>query len=383
MAKKNNDIKICANIVNDATNGYQKKLCFGHVLKNNQGSDICGRLSEVSDREFCSKILAEIKVDPLEGDSFLVCLKKDEGDPFYYWKEADCAKAMKEATENATCFKRCAESGFGKPVSCNQYDRTNDCCCENVKCVQKGGIADEMINQDCCSGLVKVKISSEGGARSLCVKIAEQKDGALCNVVEGDADCASGYGCDLQPAGAQSVCKPLPSCVSEGQSVNLYREALAKSPRCCAGMTAVALDWIPNGEGKCAAQIQSKSYACIKCGDGVCGDQENKCNCAKDCSGGKNDYWLAASYLGSINLPKNECRVFLCHGDIGLSGESPTCDKLMVADISLATGSIDGEVGSFYGRVDFSGEVGKCIICSVSDGMGRFHVISGGDSTEK
>jgi len=65
-------------------------------------------------------------------------------------------------------------------------------------------------------------------------------------------------------------------CLKEGKSGS------SKSPEvrvCCSGLNEIKLDFENNG----TCQKIMDGFICTKCGDGVCGTGENKCNCPQDC----------------------------------------------------------------------------------------------------
>jgi hypothetical protein len=76
---------------------------------------------------------------------------------------------------------------------------------------------------------------------------------------------------------------PPMSCVPEGEAFLDYPDA----PRCCSGLNLIGLDKIV--AGACLFDTGGKgdsSGYCAKCGDGICGEFENECNCAQDCGEG-------------------------------------------------------------------------------------------------
>jgi len=80
--------------------------------------------------------------------------------------------------------------------------------------------------------------------------------------------------------GSQSI-TPLPTqaCNSEG--------IIETQSGCCAGLSYAQECNSPDSKGKCPdsnifLRCEGAAY-CIKCGDGVCSTNENKCNCPSDC----------------------------------------------------------------------------------------------------
>lgn len=88
---------------------------------------------------------------------------------------------------------------------------------------------------------------------------------------------------DVKPDKAV-IKKDLANCIKEGEYVD---HPSKDSFYCCPGL--VKTDARPLDEN-CEVIIPENSpgiesgWACIKCGDGICGSQyENKCNCPADC----------------------------------------------------------------------------------------------------
>ncbi len=66
-------------------------------------------------------------------------------------------------------------------------------------------------------------------------------------------------------------------CVPEGQTMPVY-----PGYQCCPGLTAISTAK-PDQYGNCPSQPPLGASVCAKCGNGICGLGENKCNCPKDC----------------------------------------------------------------------------------------------------
>lgn len=71
----------------------------------------------------------------------------------------------------------------------------------------------------------------------------------------------------------------LQQCVSEGYEGNTF-----KSQRCCTNLTAITDD-SPNQSNtpSCLGATKNGDFVCAQCGNGVCGNGENRCNCPADC----------------------------------------------------------------------------------------------------
>ena len=77
------------------------------------------------------------------------------------------------------------------------------------------------------------------------------------------------------------------ACASEGQQFSLIYSTYPKE--CCSGLTAwnSGMDTREVTNGVCVETGRlagSPVGTCIKCGDGVCGNKENLCNCPADCN---------------------------------------------------------------------------------------------------
>jgi len=67
------------------------------------------------------------------------------------------------------------------------------------------------------------------------------------------------------------------NCTKEGESYVVYPASLS----CCEGLTPISCSKPFNDT--CPSAICIGASICTKCGDGVCGPGENKCNCPEDC----------------------------------------------------------------------------------------------------
>jgi hypothetical protein len=69
-------------------------------------------------------------------------------------------------------------------------------------------------------------------------------------------------------------------CAREGE------EGDVSGKNCCEGLIGVAINNVPLPSGLCPSVLPSygTQFYCIKCGDGICGEKENKCNCPEDCN---------------------------------------------------------------------------------------------------
>lgn len=85
--------------------------------------------------------------------------------------------------------------------------------------------------------------------------------------------------CFAKAAGVEikhkGVCKEKVTCVEEGEILDL---GINLDLKCCAGLVRKSLYDLEN----CIA-LPGLKFICIKCGNGICGPGENKCNCPEDC----------------------------------------------------------------------------------------------------
>jgi hypothetical protein len=68
-------------------------------------------------------------------------------------------------------------------------------------------------------------------------------------------------------------------CVAEGQQIGA--KVVGASTTCCQGLTPIALSFAEDS-GACSV-APADSQVCTRCGDGVCGTGESRCNCPADC----------------------------------------------------------------------------------------------------
>jgi hypothetical protein len=80
-------------------------------------------------------------------------------------------------------------------------------------------------------------------------------------------------GCSKQDASSDEE-----SCIVEGESGEVY----PGSSSCCEGLSGLTCDE-PDENGNCRTGC-SETFVCANCGNGECGDGENKCNCPVDCA---------------------------------------------------------------------------------------------------
>jgi hypothetical protein len=164
----------------------------------------------------------------------------------------------------------CAKCGNG---ICGAGENKCNCpsdCKPTQSCYREGEGLIGYVTSDtpilsCCSGLTRVNDASLSGSGCAAVEgfICTKCGDGICGVSENICNCPSD-------------CKE--NCVKEGGSVPIVPNA----PKCCAGLTGIGCN-TPDSSGNCNQNCVGASV-CAKCGDGICGIGENKCNCPQDCS---------------------------------------------------------------------------------------------------
>ncbi|MFZ2455246.1 MAG: hypothetical protein WAX07_02045 [Candidatus Altiarchaeia archaeon] len=146
----------------------------------------------------------------------------------------------------------------------------------NQNCAKEGETAGHFNNDlpQCCSGLSKIVDEPRPDGRGGC---SLTPAGFMICVNCGDGICGKGENrcnCPQDCSNTES------ECVEEGERLGGLGED--KSKECCPGLIKVFDQWEPDRSGKCLA-LDNYGYYCLKCGDGICGKGENKCNCPPDC----------------------------------------------------------------------------------------------------
>ena len=159
--------------------------------------------------------------------------------------------------------------------------------CVKSTCLQEGGASYTSNNQytGCCAGLQKNWINSGPTTpKYSCSKCGNGK----CDFGETNSncgiDCFCGDGrCDANETDTGCAKDCANTCKKAGEGIT------SLTASCCSGLTATSNSRRPGNQGNCeditGSGGGSGGSACIKCGDGICGTGENKCNCEKDCSG--------------------------------------------------------------------------------------------------
>ncbi|MCU0653086.1 MAG: hypothetical protein MUD10_02395 [Candidatus Pacebacteria bacterium] len=264
------------------------------------------------------------------------------------WKYLEC---MSGCGTPATKADRLKLAGMGCAAVCV---KGNGCACPTGKawasreegcithvpaigCLSEGNIK-EGNEIGCCTGLAEINYCNDSGeCKNASICTAKCGNGA-CDYRENKYNCpkdCSGAACAKEsevinigdtkkccdglitysPCTSEQDCiadswtckRPANTCVAEGKNVVAY----PGSPTCCSGLSAISIQTVSSA-GTCSAP--ASGAVCAKCGNGICGNGENKCNCPKDCS-------------TTITCGDGKCD----------SGESASCPRDCGAAVSCAT----------------------------------------------
>jgi hypothetical protein len=79
-----------------------------------------------------------------------------------------------------------------------------------------------------------------------------------------------------------SVITSLPKLIISVPSMIVF--IFSPNQKCCSGLNKIGPDSPDSFSGECVRPIGAQGpYVCAKCGDGICGKGENRCNCSQDC----------------------------------------------------------------------------------------------------
>jgi hypothetical protein len=134
---------------------------------------------------------------------------------------------------------------------------------DGTSCVAEGSQADA--DEVCCDGLNALECIVELDAACSTEAFEGCKQCAVC----GDGACNAGENLCNCPAD----CEFAVSCIEEGGQAGSGQE-------CCPGLDS--LDCTTGSPPLCGIAAGG-CHQCADCGDGVCADNENACNCDEDC----------------------------------------------------------------------------------------------------
>ncbi|HAI98732.1 TPA: hypothetical protein DCL30_04325 [Candidatus Peribacteria bacterium] len=157
----------------------------------------------------------------------------------------------------------------------------NHCNCEvdcPSECLAEGETGSPVMNSSpCCEGLKAVPTSVPGDGGTCSVSILEQFVCTLC----GNGECGTGE----NRCNCVEDCPSQP-CANEGETV--YGSPVFGPTECCSQNAGIKPRAVLAG-GMCVAPSDGSLGTCVDgwgttCGNGQCGDGEDKCNCSKDCN---------------------------------------------------------------------------------------------------
>ena len=140
-------------------------------------------------------------------------------------------------------------------------------CEENSDCIET--------QPDCCG--------CTGGGRQIAINkkfISRWKENiknACWNI-----GCIAAFTCKPgHPACVNKLCNYIEvseeDCIKENKSYQITDQPYV----CCSGLKAISCD-VPDEQGKCQKECIETIY-CTACGNGICKEPENICNCPEDC----------------------------------------------------------------------------------------------------
>ncbi|MEA3343531.1 MAG: hypothetical protein U9Q92_05160 [archaeon] len=183
---------------------------------------------------------------------------------------AKTASEVNEATGECIDYWHLVCLKCGDGVCDDKYENYCNCqqdCKREIDCITEGQI-NYFGDPPCCEGLNQ--ISNAAPMKEDCIA---RPDGSGYCTKCGDGMCKS-------PENKCNCPEDCPSkCAGEGESVPVVLGA----PECCEGLTKIGCEK-PDNNGICPTEPCVGASICAKCGNGVCGNGENKCNCPEDCS---------------------------------------------------------------------------------------------------
>lgn len=145
------------------------------------------------------------------------------------------------------------------------------------ECLKEGETYMPGDDKQCCAGLKRITITSGDGITCTLPM------GYVCTAFCGDGKCEGEY---ENACSCPGDCKET-ECLGLGEQINpsLGPEYSNLGKECCGGLRLIT--YSGNYDENCnhILLVGAPSGVCTKCGDGVCGSRETKCNCPEDCKG--------------------------------------------------------------------------------------------------
>ena len=220
------------------------------------GLDDCDEVADCQNTEGGYECICPDGYEDVSGDG-KVCQDIDE-----------CVGGLDDCDEVADCQN--TEGGY-ECICPDGYEDVNGDGTECVQACTPEGESHGVVPDapECCAGLESVGCDAVDPDTGQCVPC----QGATYCTACGDGDCGDGE----NECRCPEDCEPT-NCTPEGESHAVVPDA----PECCTGLESVGCDAVDPDTGQCVP-CQGATY-CTECGDGDCGDGENKCRCPEDCN---------------------------------------------------------------------------------------------------
>lgn len=254
--------------------------------------------------------------------------------------------------------------GLEHPMCLGYWECLNGKCswkCDS-ECIGEGGSVPVAPGaKDCCPGLVKVPCDKPGpdGECQPCLgaSICTYCGDGICGIGENSCNCSDDCG----------------TCLGAGEK---FFDFDTKG-KCCEGLVPVS-DCIPSGAG-CACP-DCPCYICLPCGDGICEEFENECNCPQDCKG--ECLGLGGTFIDSITEGKC-CEGLTPVPDCDIEDSGCLCKK---CPCYICTHCGDGECGPFEHICNCPKDCPtseKCVPTTKSECQGDAYGVENPDGTLK
>ena len=172
----------------------------------------------------------------------------------------------------------------------------------------------------CCEGLAATAWAEFDPMTGLCLSM----DGALVCLACGDGVCDEGENICNCPGDCTEVCVP------RGEFVFPWDR---NGSECCDGLTATVIAELDPTTGGCIQM--DGALVCLACGDGVCDQDEDICNCPADCT---EECATAGEYVHPWDPNGPECCPGLRASGVYEIDAAGVCQPLLGGAICIACG---------------------------------------------
>jgi len=223
---------------------------------------------------------------------------------------------------------------FDDGESCELLDFYNGVCgAEYVKeltCKQEGESLSP--GYECCEGLVSKTPGVYDASTGICGMIIGSfgictpcGNGVCDEELENYCNCPED--CEIYTEKTSTEKK----CAQAGEEADIHGEKWGQATVCCSGLLAIAPTLVPDN-GVCPKEPlpdYGTQFLCIKCGDGICGIKENKCNCPEDCGEEGEEIIIEKKPSGKTSIKSD-------------SVEATTLEKVEIVDSKLTMETSEG-----------------------------------------